>query len=631
MLGVSPGSKRGHATGHQHVYSWFDRAAPGPASLDTGRGGPAGGSKDWHRVYESFAGYQTPARMFLPFKGRKPGLETGDVIKMCWQGHALAICNFLDDQLDGQAQYVFEPTPMENHFDRTSFELEVVKQGGYYAFRAPKAQDRMLQAREAGSAICLLFLNGQMGEAESWEVVRGDLNSHWHRLAVTLRPKAALNFSLEVEFVRMGKYQPLGYASQPHSLAASREQVEQLVGRVENLENNLKEEQALMEKEKKKQERRRHVAMQRLTDKQQRRVSETVLAVWRDRTTRSQHNQLQVKRHNAARNRRLVSDTFSAWILYHRRRLPWQRIMNRVSRKLSEMRLRQSFKVWKTIGHMSPEKGAKMMCLMWVLRRQRLAQCFLEWKALTSDFNSMVRQWNEQRVVCLAFGAWRHDAWGKVQMAHMVGQAMTRRDRRVMRSGFTGWLGEVQDAKGRQTGLRELEGRCKCKSLATAFHIWQSSAQNVKLAKWSKSKQFEKRVEAVLVFVLASKLYQQPLMANMFHEWRKFANSKIRKGPMVAKMRARRSRAIMRQALHCWRTACQDIAASRKEAEDLRNRRDETLKQDTFAVWKEYAAAEHHKREIVTRCEMSKRVAMMYFFEWFGRMLIPAWPNRESE
>lgn len=26
-----------------------------------------------------------PARMFIPFEGRKPGLEDGDVIKMYWQ------------------------------------------------------------------------------------------------------------------------------------------------------------------------------------------------------------------------------------------------------------------------------------------------------------------------------------------------------------------------------------------------------------------------------------------------------------------------------------------------------------------------------------------------------------------
>ncbi|CAD7697568.1 unnamed protein product [Ostreobium quekettii] len=353
------------------------------------------------------------------------------------------------------------------------------------------------------------------------------------------------------------------------------------------------------------------------------------ICLWssRNRAAQKQYCQLQIKRRQAARNRRLVSDAFSAWILYHGHRLPWQKVMNRVSCRLSQLRLRQSFKAWKTIGDMSPDQGAKMMGLMWVLRRQRLAQCFLEWKALTADFNSMARQWNEMRVVCLAFGTWRQDSWGRGQMAKMVGQAMTRRDRRVMRKAFAGWLSEVEEMKARQVKLEQLERRQKWRSLANAFHIWHSSAQNVKLERRSKSKQFERRVEAVLVFVLASKLYQQPMLANLFAEWRKFANRKIQEGPLLAKLQARRKRAVLRQALHSWRAVCQDAAGSRREAEGIRSRRDEVLVQDTFMSWKEYAAQEQHKREVVTRCEVSKRVAMVYFFEWFGRMLLPPWPR----
>lgn len=55
------------------------------------------------------------------------------------QRYALAICNFLGDQMDGQAQYVFEPTTMEDHFDRTAFELEVVRQ--VQAGTLPKSLD----------------------------------------------------------------------------------------------------------------------------------------------------------------------------------------------------------------------------------------------------------------------------------------------------------------------------------------------------------------------------------------------------------------------------------------------------------------------------------------------------------
>ena len=75
----------------------------------------------------------------------------------------------------------------------------------------------------------------------------------------------------------------------------------------------------------------------------------------------------------------------------------------------------------------------------------------------------------------------------------------------------------------------------------------------------------------------------------------------------------------------------QDIAASRRAAEELRSRRDGDLVHEAFYSWREYSAEEQHRREVVTRCEMSKRVAMMYFFEWFGRMLLPSWPSRESE
>lgn len=600
----------------------------GPGSFDPD-GERKGRSKEWHRIFESFQGYQTPARMFIPFEGRKPGLESGDVIKMYWQGYALAICNFLDDQLDGQAQYVFEPTSMEDHFDRTAFELEVVKQGRYFAFRAPKARDRMLQARDAGSSICLLFLNGRMGDAESWEIVKGDHTSHWHRLSVTLRSKAPPHLALYVEIVRVGKYQTLGYASQPQSISASREQVEVLANRLQNLEVDLKEKQHILDSEKKKKERQRQTAIQRFQHKHQQNLKGSCLEAWRKRVSHKRNYQLQLKNHQAARNKRLVSDAFLSWTLHHSKRSSLQKAIKRSGRKMCRLRMQQSFNAWRRLGQMSPERAAKLMCSMWVLRRQRMGQCFVEWKALAQDYEIIEQQWTEQRIVSSPLGAWRPEHWPKRLMAKMVKQAMTDGDQRLMRHAFGSWMAKCK-VKGGSSGARKLAGRREHHQLGDAFHVWRSAAKSAKL-NLAKSKQFERRVEAVLVFVLSSRLHQQPMLASLFSEWRDYCRKKLRQEATVAKLRSRRSQALLRKTLRAWVTVCQDRAASRRTAEDLKSRRDRELVHDAFYSWKEYAIDEQHRREMVTHCEMSKRVAMMYFFEWFGRMLLPSWPNGEDE
>ena len=68
-----------------------------------------------------------------------------------------------------------------------------------------------------------------------------------------------------------------------------------------------------------------------------------------------------------------------------------------------------------------------------------LVVCFQE---LARDYELVAQQWNQQKVVSSGLGAWRPDYWPKKLMVDMVKEAMTKRDQRLMRHAFAGWLGK---------------------------------------------------------------------------------------------------------------------------------------------------------------------------------------------
>ena len=151
----------------------------------------------------------------------RAGLESGDIIALL-AGH--------DDEIGSARPYaVFQEDAEEGHGPLYRFvvdsesgrnanivglqkqwphaHLEVVRRDDFWGFRAPKAEDRMLQATRRGGAQRLRFASEHMGTWEEWIMdARSETlaDEPWMTRRIVLRHRRLDRFELRVTAVRIG-------------------------------------------------------------------------------------------------------------------------------------------------------------------------------------------------------------------------------------------------------------------------------------------------------------------------------------------------------------------------------------------------------------------------------------------
>ena len=151
----------------------------------------------------------------------RAGLESGDIIALL-AGH--------DDEIGSARPYaVFQEDAEEGHGPLYRFvvdsesgrnanivglqkqwphaHLEVVRRDDFWGFRAPMAEDRMLQATRRGGAQRLRFASEHMGTWEEWIMdARSEAlaDEPWMTRRIVLRHRRLDRFELRVTAVRIG-------------------------------------------------------------------------------------------------------------------------------------------------------------------------------------------------------------------------------------------------------------------------------------------------------------------------------------------------------------------------------------------------------------------------------------------